>query len=87
MLKNWGAQVVFSSILPVTGRDFGRNKQAQDVNTWLQDWWLQQNFVVLNHRRAFERQSMLGSDGIHLYWWEKWVFRHKLVGLIESALK
>ena len=66
MLTNLGAQVVFYSVLPVTGGDFGRNRRAQDINTWLQDWCLHQNFGFLNHGRAFETQGMLGPDGIHL---------------------
>jgi len=40
MLKISGAQAVFSSILPVIGRDFGRNRRAQNINTWVQDWCL-----------------------------------------------
>ncbi|XP_074991813.1 uncharacterized protein LOC142074828 isoform X2 [Calonectris borealis] len=58
MLKTSGAQVVFSSILPVMGGDLGRNRRDQDINTWLQDWCLRQNFGVLNHGRAFKRQDL-----------------------------
>jgi len=65
-LKNLGAQVVFSSILPVMRGDFGRNRQASDINTWLQDWCLCQNFGFLNRGRAFGRQGMLRPDGIYL---------------------
>lgn len=44
MLENLGAQAVFSSIFPETVGDFKRNKWAQDINIWLQNWWLHQNF-------------------------------------------
>jgi len=43
-----------------------RMKQAsQDINTWLQDYGLQQNFEFLNHGRALERQG-IGPNGMHL---------------------
>lgn len=86
MLKDSGAQVVFSSIVPVMRRDTGRNRHAQDINAWLQDWCLHQNFDFYNHGRVFETQGMLGPDGIHLSQWGKCFFAHKLAGLIEQGL-
>lgn len=65
-IKGSGAQVVLSSILPVTGRDFGRNRCAQDINTWLQDWCICQGFGFYNHGRVFKTQGMPGPDGVHL---------------------
>jgi len=35
LVKGSGAQVVFSSILPVAGNDEGRNRKSQQINTWL----------------------------------------------------
>lgn len=37
MITDSGAQVIFSSILPVEGRNFGRNRQAESINTWIHD--------------------------------------------------
>ena len=37
-LKTLGAQVVFSSILPVTGRGARRERTILEVNRWL-SWW------------------------------------------------
>lgn len=58
MLENQEHQLVFSSILPVTWGDFGRNRRAQDLSTWLQNWYTHQNFVFLNNRRVFKAQGM-----------------------------
>ncbi|KAM7112244.1 alpha-synuclein isoform 2-T2 [Ciconia maguari] len=38
------------------GRGFGRHRRAQDINTWLRDWCLCQNFVFSNHGRVSETQ-------------------------------
>lgn len=76
----------FSSILSLMGGDFGRTRQAKGINTCLQDWHLHKNLEFLNDGIAFERQGMLGPDGIHLSWWEKQVFGHKVAGMIERAL-
>ncbi|XP_035170396.1 uncharacterized protein LOC118159969 [Oxyura jamaicensis] len=35
LVKSSGAQVVFSSILPVAGNGIGRNRPTQLINTWL----------------------------------------------------
>ena len=35
LLEGSGAQVVFSSILPVAGINTERNRQTQQINTWL----------------------------------------------------
>ncbi|KAK4807083.1 hypothetical protein QYF61_018424 [Mycteria americana] len=70
----------------VLGGDFGTNRRAQDINTWLQDRCLHQNFGFLNHGKVFETQGMLGPDGIHLSRWGKCVFGCKLAELIERAL-
>lgn len=45
MLKGSGAQVVFSSILPVRGRGSGRRRQIEQVNAWLSSWCQIQGFV------------------------------------------
>ncbi|KAJ7408371.1 hypothetical protein BTVI_59779 [Pitangus sulphuratus] len=87
MLKDSGEEVVFPSILPVMGRINGRNRHAQNIDIWLQDWCLHQNFVFYNHGRVCKTQGMLGPDGIHLPQWGKCFFAHKLAGQIERTLE
>jgi len=36
--KSIGAQVIFSSILPVGGRGSARNRRVMSFNSWLCDW-------------------------------------------------
>lgn len=86
MLKNLEAQVVVSSILPKMGEDSGRNRWAQDINTWLWNWCFCHSFGFLNDQRNLHIQGMVGPDGIHLSQREKCPFQHKLVGLMEAAL-
>ena len=83
MLKKLRAQVMFSSILPVMGGDFGRNKWAQDVNTWVQDSCLCQKFGVLNHGNALETHNILGPDRIHMSPRGKHIFAYKLAVPME----
>lgn len=65
MGKGSGAQLVFS-ILQVMGRDIESKRHAQDINTWLQDLCLHQNFVFHTHLRVFfKTQVVLGPDEMH----------------------
>lgn len=66
-LKDSGAQVVFSLILPVMWVTL-KETQAQDINTWLWDQCLCQNLGFYNCGRVFETQGLLGPDRIHLSW-------------------
>ena len=44
LVRGSGAQVVFSSILPVTGNDEGLNAMGQWINTWIPAWCAWQGF-------------------------------------------
>ena len=81
-----GAQVVFSSVLPVAGSDTGRNSRTQSVNTWLRGWCQGQNLGVFDNEMVYKALGLLASDGIHLSQRGKRVFAHKLAGLIDRAL-
>lgn len=41
LVEESGAQVLFSSILPVVGNGIERNTWTQLINTWLQGWYHQ----------------------------------------------
>lgn len=81
MLTNSGAQIVFSSVLLAAGRDFGRNRQAQNMSTWLQDWCLHQNMAEPSRHKV-----CWGLTGSSCPNWEKCVFGCKLAGPIERDL-
>jgi len=53
LVEGGGAQVVFSSFLPVAGNDEGRNRKTQQINTWLRDWCHQQNFGFFDHELVY----------------------------------
>jgi len=38
LVRESGAQVIFSSLLPVADGDVGRNRCTQPTNTWLRGW-------------------------------------------------
>lgn len=67
MLKGSGAQVVFSSILPVRGRRLGRRRRTeQEVNAWLCGWCHAKGFGFYDPSSTFEEAGLLGADGIYL---------------------
>ncbi|KAK4826209.1 hypothetical protein QYF61_006153 [Mycteria americana] len=66
MVRESGAQVVFSSILLVKGRGFERASRMWRTNKWLQDWCHSQGFSYLDHGTCFEKPALLGADGVHL---------------------
>lgn len=44
LLKEPGAQAIFSSLLPFLGNDVGHNRRIQSINAWLCDWCYRQGF-------------------------------------------
>jgi len=38
LVRESGAQAIFSSLLPAAGGDVARNKRTQSINTWLHGW-------------------------------------------------
>ncbi|XP_075769327.1 uncharacterized protein LOC142821635 isoform X1 [Pelodiscus sinensis] len=84
-VKEFGAQVVFSSILPVKGRGLGRERCILEVNAWLRRWCHQEGFGFLDHGVLFQ-EGLLGGDGVHLSRSGKAWFGHRLANLVRRAL-
>lgn len=72
-LKGSGAQSVFSTTLPVTGRYMERNRRTQVINALFQDWNYQ-NLRFYNHGKVFKMRSLLGPDETHPSQWRKLFF-------------
>jgi len=86
LVKESGAQVIFSSLLPVVGRDVERHRQTQSINTWLRDWCHRHNFGFFDHGTTYTAPSLLASNGDQLSQRGKRIFAQKLAGLIDRAL-
>ena len=65
-LKGSGAQVIFSSLLPVAGSDVGRNRRTQSIKTWLCGWCHHHSFGVFDNGLAYTAPGFRNSDGIPL---------------------
>jgi len=86
LVKESGAQVIFSSLLPVVGRDVERHRQTQSINTWLRGWCHRHNFGFFDHGTTYTWASLLAWNGDQLSQRGKRIFAQKLVGLIDRAL-
>ena len=86
LVKGSGAQVVFSSILPVAGNGEGRNRKSQQINTWLRAWCNWQNFGFFDHGLVYMTPGLLVMDGVCLSQRGKRIFAQELARLIERAL-
>jgi len=85
-VKKLGAQVVFSSILPVDGHGPRRWNMVLRVNNWLRRWCYQQGFGFLDHGVNYLYDGLLARDGLHLTKTGKDTFGRRLAGLIRRAL-
>lgn len=65
-VKNSGAQVIFSSILPVGGNGAGRNRDVRHINSWLHGWCHLKSFDFYDNGTFFDYYNLLGSYVIHL---------------------
>lgn len=65
-LKNIGAQVTFSSILPVGGKGPAGNRHIIHINFWLCGWYHHEGFGFYDNRTFFADYNLLGRDGIYL---------------------
>ncbi|KFQ57597.1 hypothetical protein N334_03560, partial [Pelecanus crispus] len=81
-----GAQVVFSSILSVAGKNAERNRKTHLINRWLRGWSHQWNFGFFDHGEVYTALGLLAADGDQLSPKGKSILAHELVGLIERAL-
>ncbi|GAB0204581.1 hypothetical protein GRJ2_002923700 [Grus japonensis] len=85
-LKDSGAQVIFSSLLPVKGSNGGWNRRMQSINAWLHGWCQRHNFGFFDNGAAYTAPGLMNPDGIHLSQRGKRIFAQELVGLIDRAL-
>lgn len=76
---------MFSSILPVM-RDMKRNRWAQVISAWLQDWCRNQNCGFYNHRGVWDTR-FAGAWQNPLSQWGKRFLAHNLAIPIEKAFK
>ena len=85
-VKSIGAQVIFSSILPVRGKGAARNRCRMQINFWLRGWCHREGFGFYDNGTFFDDYSLLGRDGIHLSRRGKGIFGSRLANLVRWAL-
>ncbi|XP_059571010.1 uncharacterized protein LOC132244080 isoform X2 [Alligator mississippiensis] len=66
VLKGFGAQVLFSSILPVNGRGRRHENCIRETNWRLRQWCLEAGFGFLDNDPHITTRDMLTWDGLHL---------------------
>ncbi|CAM5108087.1 unnamed protein product [Natator depressus] len=85
-IKEFEAQVVFSSILPVEGKGQGRDRRIVEVNEWLRRWCRREGFGFFDHGMVFHEGGVLGRDGLHLTKRGKSIFASRMANLVRRAL-
>ena len=85
-MKNVGAQVIFSSILPVQGKGSARNRHIIYINSWLRGWCHREGFGFYDNWVFFNDDNMLGRDGVHLPKKGNRIFSSRLANLVRQAL-
>nr|XP_048718317.1 uncharacterized protein LOC125641845 [Caretta caretta] len=85
-IKEFEAQVVFSSILPMEGKGLGRDRRIMEVNEWLHKWCWREGFGFFDHGMVFQEGGVLGRDGLHLTKRGKSIFASRLANLVRRAL-
>jgi len=80
------AQVVFSSIPSVAGKNTERGRKPHLVNRWLRDWCHWWNCGFFDHGEVQMAQDLLATDGVQLSQRGKRILAHELAGLMERAL-
>lgn len=86
LVKGSGAQIVFSSIPPFAGVDEGINRRSQQINSWLRDWCVRQDFGFFEHGLIYRKPGMLASGGGSLTRRGRKRLGQELAGLIHKAL-
>lgn len=66
LVKDSGAQVVFSHIPLAAGIKVKRNKKINQINTCLQAWCHQQDFEIFHDESVYITPGLLETDGVHL---------------------
>jgi len=86
LVEGSGAQVVFSSIPSVAGKNTEGIRKTYLSNKWLRDWCRQWNFGFFDHGEVYMALGLLVTDGVQLSQMGKWILVHELAGLIKRAL-
>uniref|UniRef100_A0A8B9I413 Uncharacterized protein n=1 Tax=Anser brachyrhynchus TaxID=132585 RepID=A0A8B9I413_9AVES len=68
LVKESGAQVIFSSLLPFWGDDVGWNRRIQFINAWLHDWCHRQGFGFFHNGWFYKTPGLTLSDR-----WERFI--------------
>jgi len=84
-VKNTGAQVIFSSVLPVGGKRKARNRHMMH-NFWLSGWCWREDIGFYDSRTFCEDYNLLGRVEIHLFRRGGSIFGSKLANLVRWAL-
>jgi len=84
--KSFGAQVIFSSILPAGGRGSARNRAIMGINSWLHGWCCHEGFVFYDNGTSFSDYNLSERDWTHLSRKGKGVFDSRLANLVWRAL-
>jgi len=84
--KSIAAQVLFSSILPVTGKDIARNRHIMQINFWLGGWYHHGGFGFYDSGTFFDDYSLLGRNGIPLSIRGRGIFVSRLANFVRQAL-
>lgn len=86
-VKNIGAQIILSSILPVREKGAAKNSHIMQINFCLCGWCFCEGFAFFDNRTFFYDYSLLGRDGIYLSRRGKVIFGSRLANLARWALK
>jgi len=84
--KSSGAQVLFSSTLPVGGRASARNRHIMGINSWLRGWCCREGFGFYHNATFFNDYNLLQKDRPHLSRRGKGIFGNRLANLVWRAL-
>ena len=80
-MKSIGAEVIFSSILPVRSKGTARNRRIMHINSCLHGWCRCEGVEFYNNGTFFDDCNMLGRDRIHLSR-DKGIFVSRLANLV-----
>jgi len=80
------AQVVFSSIPSVAGKNIERGRKSHLINRWLRGWCCRWNFGFFDHGEVYTAQGLLVTDRVQLSQRGKRILALELAGLIETTL-
>jgi len=86
LVEGSGAQVVFSSVPSVAGKNIERGRKTHLINRWLRDWCHRWNFGFFDHGEVYMAPGLLATDRVQLSQRRKRILTHELAGLIERAL-